>query len=186
MNLLELFISFFKVGMFSIGGGYAALPLIQNQVVHVHQWLTLEMFSDVITIAEMTPGPIALNAATFVGNQVAGVPGAVVSTIGVITPSFIILSLLSYLYFKYKQLDVVQAVLKGIRPAVVALILGAGLSILILSLFGHSKEVVFEHFNYLHLLFVMIAFVMIRKFKWHPILVMVSVGLLNVLFQSFV
>ena len=77
MIYLELFWSFFQIGLFSIGGGYAAMPLIQNQVVDIHPWLTMTQFADIMTIAEMTPGPIAINSATFVGIQVAGLPGAV-------------------------------------------------------------------------------------------------------------
>ena len=78
MIYLELFWSFFQIGLFSIGGGYAAMPLIQNQVVDIHPWLTMTQFADIMTIAEMTPGPIAINSATFVGIQVAGLPGAVI------------------------------------------------------------------------------------------------------------
>ena len=74
--LIQLFWSFFQIGLFSIGGGYAAMPLIQNQVVTLHHWLTMSQFADIVTIAEMTPGPIAINSATFVGTQVAGLPGA--------------------------------------------------------------------------------------------------------------
>ena len=79
MIYLELLWSFFQIGLFSIGGGYAAMPLIQNQVVDIHPWLTMTQFADIITIAEMTPGPIAINSATFVGIQVAGLPGALVA-----------------------------------------------------------------------------------------------------------
>ena len=82
MIYLELFWSFFQIGLFSIGGGYAAMPLIQNQVVDIHPWLTMTQFADIMTIAEMTPGPIAINSATFVGIQVAGLPGAVIATVG--------------------------------------------------------------------------------------------------------
>jgi len=87
MIYLELFWSFFQVGLFSIGGGYAAMPLIQNQVVDIHPWLTMTGFADIMAISEMTPGPIAVNAATFVGIQVAGLPGALIATIGCIFPS---------------------------------------------------------------------------------------------------
>ncbi len=79
MIYLELFWSFFQIGLFSIGGGYAAMPLIQNQVVGIHPWLTMAQFADIMTIAEMTPGPIAINSATFVGIQVAGLPGAIIA-----------------------------------------------------------------------------------------------------------
>ena len=87
---LELFWSFFQIGLFSIGGGYAAMPLIQHQVVELHPWLTLEQFSDIITISQMTPGPIAINSATFVGLQLGGLPGALVATAGCVLPSCII------------------------------------------------------------------------------------------------
>ena len=90
MIYLHLFWSFFKIGMFSIGGGYAAMPLIQNEVVTLNKWLTLKEFADIITISQMTPGPIAINSATFVGIQVAGFPGAIIATLGCVTPSFII------------------------------------------------------------------------------------------------
>ena len=93
--LLQLFLSFLQVGLFSIGGGYAAIPLIQSQSVEIHHWLTAEQFLDLATIAEMTPGPIAVNAATFVGLKVSGLPGALLATFGCILPSLVIVSLLS-------------------------------------------------------------------------------------------
>ena len=100
MILLELFWSFFQVGLFSIGGGYAALPLIQNQIVDINGWLTLGEFADVITISQMTPGPIAINAATFVGLRLGGLPGAIIATFGCVTPSLIIVLILAMIYFK--------------------------------------------------------------------------------------
>ena len=100
-HLLTLFWSFLQVGAFSVGGGYAAMPLIENQVCHLHTWLSAEEFAHLVTIAEMTPGPIAINAATFVGTRIAGLPGAVIATLGCILPSCLIVSLLSWLYRKY-------------------------------------------------------------------------------------
>ena len=96
MLYLQLFWSFFQIGLFSIGGGYAAMPLIQNQVVDLHHWLTLSEFTDLITISQMTPGPIAINSATFVGIRIGGVGGALVSTLGCILPSLIIVMTLAY------------------------------------------------------------------------------------------
>ena len=90
MLLIKLFFSFIQVGLFSVGGGYAAIPLIQEQIVGIHKLMTLEEFSDLITVAEMTPGPISINSATFVGMRVAGVPGVLLCTIGCIIPSFCI------------------------------------------------------------------------------------------------
>ena len=96
MIYLQLFLSFLQVGAFSIGGGYAAMPLIQSQVVTSHGWLTMSEFTDLITIAEMTPGPIAVNSATFVGIRIAGVGGAVIATLACILPSCLIVSLLAF------------------------------------------------------------------------------------------
>ena len=114
MLYLQLFWSFFQIGLFSIGGGYAAMPLIQNQVVDLHHWLTLSEFTDLITISQMTPGPIAINSATFVGIRIGGVGGALVSTLGCILPSLIIVMTLAYFYTKYKNIAVIQGVLSGL------------------------------------------------------------------------
>ena len=90
MIYLQLFLSFLQIGMFSFGGGYAAMPFIQDQVVNLHHWLSLSEFTDLITISQMTPGPIAVNSATFVGLKIAGFLGAVVATLGCILPSCLI------------------------------------------------------------------------------------------------
>ena len=97
MIYLQLFLSFLQVGMFSFGGGYAALPLIQGQVVKAHSWLSMSEFTDLITISQMTPGPIAVNSATFVGEKIAGIPGALCATAGYILPSCIIVTVLQSL-----------------------------------------------------------------------------------------
>lgn len=130
MIYLQLFWSFIQVGLFSVGGGYAAIPLIQNQVVDTFGWLSMREFTDLVTIAEMTPGPIAINSATFVGIRIAGIGGAIIATFGCILPSIFIVSLLAYVYYKFKGVSTIQSVLSSLRPAVVALIAGAGLSIL--------------------------------------------------------
>ena len=127
--LLDLFLCFVQVGLFSIGGGYAAMPMIQAKAVEHYHWLTMGEFTDLMTIAEMTPGPITVNSATFVGIRMAGIPGALVATMGCILPSLIIVSLLSWLYEKYRSMDAMQAVLACLRPAVVALIIGPVLTL---------------------------------------------------------
>ena len=100
MIYLQLFLSFLQIGAFSFGGGYAAMPLIQNQVVQLHPWLSQSEFTDLITISQMTPGPIAINSATFVGIKIAGMPGALVATLGCILPSCIIVTIIAYLYMR--------------------------------------------------------------------------------------
>lgn len=102
MLLLKLFFAFIQVGMFSVGGGYAAIPLIQEQIVNIYGLMTLEEFSDLITVAEMTPGPISINSATFVGMRIAGIPGVLLCSIGCIIPSFFICLTLAHFYYKYR------------------------------------------------------------------------------------
>ena len=98
MIYLELFLSFLQIGLFSFGGGYAAMPLIQEQVVNGHHWLSMTEFTDLITISQMTPGPIAVNSATFVGIRIAGIPGALAATLGCILPSCLIVTLIASFY----------------------------------------------------------------------------------------
>ena len=141
MIYLQLFWSFLQIGLFSFGGGYAAMPLIQGQVVTSHGWLTMSEFTDLITISQMTPGPIAVNSATFVGLKIAGIPGAVVATVGCILPSCIIVTILAKLYLRYRSMDMLQGVLHSLRPAVVAMIASAGVQILITAFWGNGIEI---------------------------------------------
>ena len=132
----ELFWSFVQVGAFCVGGGYASMPLIQEQVIERHGWLTLQQFIDIFTISQMTPGPIGINAATFVGTKVAGVPGAIAATAGFVFPSIIIVLILAKLFFKYGDIGPIRGILNGLRPAVVALICSAGVGFILLALWN--------------------------------------------------
>jgi len=180
MPLLELFWSFFQVGLFSFGGGMAALPLIKNQVVDLHHWLTLTEFADLITIAEMTPGPIAINSATFVGTRIAGLEGALVATLGCILPSCIIVSFFAWLYFKYKDLKIIKGVLSGLRPAVVALIASAGLTILILAIWGEKGfSLDITSVNFVSVILFASAVYILRRWRPNPIAVMFGSGVIG-------
>lgn len=175
MILLKLFWAFLQVGCFSIGGGYAAMPLIQAQVVTGNGWLTMNEFTDLITIAEMTPGPIAVNSATFVGIRIAGIPGAIIATFGCILPSIIIVSILAWVYYKYQNVSTLQSILASLRPAVVALIAGAGVSIFKTAVFS-GQPIALASVNWLAVISFAAAFFVLRKYKWNPILVMVLCG----------
>ncbi len=181
MILLQLFLSFLQIGLFSIGGGYAAIPLIQSQTVDIHHWLTAEQFMDLATIAEMTPGPIAINGATFVGLKVAGLPGAVTATFGCIFPSLILVSLLSFVYRKYRELPMLQHVLSALRPAVVALIASAGLNMLLQVGFDGRTGISLPGANWAGLILTAAAVFILRRCKWNPILVMVLCGVAGLL-----
>lgn len=178
MIYLQLYWSFFKIGLFSIGGGYASLPLIQKEIVESQQWLTMTEFTDIITISQMTPGPVAINSSTFVGIQVGGFPGAVVATLGCVSPSFVIVLFLAYIYFKYKNLEVVSGILYGLRPAVVSLIGAAGVSIVLLAFFG-EKELHFErlNINFFNVILFVIGMYFLRKYKVNPVYVMIACGI---------
>ena len=175
MTYVQLFFSFLLVGLFSVGGGYAAIPLIQAQVVEAHGWLSMAEFTNLVTIAEMTPGPIAVNSATFVGIRIAGIPGALVATLGCITPALVLVSLLAFVYNRYRDLSLLQSVLACLRPVVVALILGAGLSILAMVLFNGAAPDL-NAVDWIGSGSFVTAFILLRKFKWNPILTMCLCG----------
>ena len=181
MIYLQLFLSFLQIGALSFGGGYAAMPLIQEQIVANHAWLSMSEFTDLVTIAEMTPGPIAVNSATFVGTKVAGVLGALVATAGCILPACILVTLIAKLYLKYKNLAVLQSVLGSLRPAVVAMIASAGILILVSAFWGGTVNL--STTNWLMVGIFLGAFLLLRKTKMNPIAVMVLAGVVNLIFQ---
>ena len=126
MILLELFLNFLKIGLFTFGGAYGAIPLIRETVL-TNAWLTEEQFSYFLAVSESTPGPIMVNMATYVGFETAGVPGAVVATLGLICPSIIIILLIARVLKQFRESKTVDAVFYGLRPCSIALIAAAGL-----------------------------------------------------------
>lgn len=171
MTLLQLFISFVKIGAFSFGGGYAMLPLIEEEVVELHGWITTPEYIDILAIAEMTPGPIAINSATFLGYKVAGFVGSAVATIGVVLPSFIIMSLIFVFVLRFKKSPYVNWIFKGIRPVVLGLIASAAVSV------GGNTSVDLKSILIAILLFVLVTF---RNFN--PIYGIILAGALGVVF----
>ena len=128
MICLELFWSFFKTGLFTFGGGYAMLPLIQSEVIG-HGWLSAEDIVNFIAVSESTPGPFAVNIATYVGRMTAGLAGAVCATAGVVLPSFIVILIVARFYERFRRSRLVEGAMSGLRPAVVGLIASALLSL---------------------------------------------------------
>lgn len=128
-TIRELFVTFFKIGAFTFGGGYAMIPLVRREVVEEKKWLAEEEMFDLIAIAESTPGPLAINAATFVGNRVGGVPGALAATLGVVLPSFLIILLIAGILARVERFAIVQKAFRGIRAGVLVLIASALVSL---------------------------------------------------------
>ena len=118
----DLFTTFFRIGAFTIGGGYAMIPLIETDVVDKHRWLDKEMFMDLVAVAQTCPGVFAINISIFVGKKVAGIPGALMSTLGTVLPSLLCILLIATCLTQFLDIPWVEATFKGIRPAVVALI----------------------------------------------------------------
>ena len=176
MIYLQLFFSFLQVGLFSFGGGYAAMPLIQEQIVTKHEWLSMVEFTDLISISQMTPGPIAINSATFVGNKIAGITGALVATAGCIFPSCIIVMSIAYIYLKNQNNQVVQEVLQSLHPAVIAMIASAGVTILITAFWGTTAKISLQNIDWSMVIIFLLSLVLLKKTRISPILVMILAG----------
>ena len=188
MIYLQLFISFLQIGAFSFGGGYAAMPLIQNQVVQIHPWLSQSEVTDLITISQMTPGPIAVNSATFVGTRIAGMPGALAATAGCVLPSCILVTLLAKIYLKYRNLSLLQGVLKSLRPAVIAMIAAAGVSILVTAFWGEAiasltAAQLLPNISIQAVGIFIGSLILLVRFKMNPIHVMLLSGVAEVVLQ---
>ena len=156
------------------------MPLIQGQVVTAHKWLSMSEFTDLITISQMTPGPIAVNSATFVGIKIAGIPGALVATFGCILPSCIIVTVIAKLYLKYRNMAILQGVLNSLRPAVGAMIASAGIYILITAFWGNAAAIALAGTKWSLVVMFVVCIVLLRKIKMNPIWVMVLAGVMKV------
>ena len=192
MIYLKLLFSFIKIGLFSFGGGYAMIPLIQREI-EMHGWISPSEFVDIIAIAEMTPGPIAINSATFVGYKAAGLFGSVVATIGVALPSLIIILLVSNFFFKFQKKPVNIMIFYGIRPVITGLIAAAGVFVAETSIF--KKAISIEDFKYLFnkpssffdlggIVILVASLVALVRFKIHPILTIAGAGVAGIIIYS--
>lgn len=183
--LLDIFLSFIKIGSLAFGGAYAAIPLVEKEVVVVQQWMSYDEFSNLLAIDELTPGPIIVNAASFIGMRVAGIPGAIIATLGSIIPALIIALTLIIVYKRYSKLSWLKAILTSLKCMAFALILTTFIKITLNSLFG-INQIDFSNFNIFGLLMVCISFYLINKKKISPILVMLGCGLINVILSYII
>jgi len=173
-----LFKTFFIIGLCCFGGGYAALPFIQNWVVDTYGWLSLTEFIDIVTISQMTPGPIGINAAVFVGIKTVGLLGAVMATLGLILPALVIVLILSKLYLKYRDLHTVNGVLTGLKPAVAALIFASSLTIVRNAIWetGVLKEI-----NIAAICIAAASFFVLKKTRTSPLFVIFGGGVVGII-----
>lgn len=180
--VLKLFINFLQIGSFSIGGGYAIIPLIQEKVVNTQGWLTIQEYTDIITISQMTPGPLVVNTASFVGVRIAGILGAIVASIGSIFTGSIIAVFLYKLFQKYKNIDSISSILKGLLASSIGLIASAAATILLLAFTGDSSlDINISEINILAILIFFLSLFFLRRYRLNPILIIILTGITGLL-----
>lgn len=179
MKLLwEMFFTFFKIGLFSIGGGYAIIPMIHEQVVLTYHWLSAQEFTDIITISQMTPGPLAINTSTFVGMRVGGIAGALCATAGCICMGVVISSGLYRMFSRFSGSAYFAEILKGLKASSLGLIASAAVIILCLAFFGGAAAST-GSLELRAVLIFLVTLVISRKFKLNPVLLMILAGVLG-------
>ncbi|NME83357.1 chromate transporter [Clostridium sp. SM-530-WT-3G] len=174
--LLELFVSFFKIGAFTLGGGFAMIPIIQKEIVEDKKWIKEDEFLDMVALSQSAPGPIAVNISAFVGKKVQGVKGLIVASLGAILPSFIIIILVASIFLNIENNSIVQRVFKGIRPAVVALI-----AVPVINLSKTAK------INKKNFIIPVLAAVLVAGFNVTPILIVlgaIAIGIVDIMIHK--
>ena len=189
MIFWELFITFFKIGLFTFGGGYAMIPLIQSEVVS-HAWLSAEELINFIAVAESTPGPFAINVATYVGSEMGGTVGGVFfsflgslcATLGVILPSFIIILIVAKCYDKFRKNKVVSGCMSGLKPAVIGLIGAAALSLGLSAFFPNGFMIsVFTSAEFYVSVGIFVLALILSLKKVHPILIICLCAVIGII-----
>lgn len=172
MILLKLFAIFFKIGLFTVGGGYAMISFVEKEAVEINKWISKKDFLEIVALDTVTPGPIAVNLATFVGYKVNGIPGAIMATIGVVLPSLILVTIIAALFYTFRTNKIIQAILNGLKPAVTALIAVAIFSLI------QNKAI----FDIKGVIIAVVVFLGVVVFKIHPIWLVVMAGLAGLAF----
>lgn len=176
MIYLQLFYTFFKIGLFGFGGGYAMLSMIQGEVVTRYDWVSTQEFTDIVAISQSTPGPIGINAATYVGFTATGsIWGSVIATFAVVLPSFILMLTISKFFLKYQKHPAVEAVFSGLRPAVVGLLASAALVLMNVENFGSPTDDTYTFV--ISIIIFLVAFIGTKKYHANPILMIITCGI---------
>lgn len=170
MILLQLFATFFKIGLFSFGGGYAMLSMMQQEVVGVNEWVTVSEFVDMVAISQITPGPIAINMSTYVGYKLAGVVGSIFATLGCVAPSIIIMLIITRFFFKFQNNKYVESAFLGLRPATIGLVAAAAILVAKGAFIDIKSLLIFG-----------VAFLLSYKYKMDPILMTIGSGIIGLL-----
>ncbi len=179
MILVRLLYTFAKIGILGFGGGYAMIPLIQAEIM-TNDWLTPAEFADLVAVSQMTPGPIGVNAATFIGIRTAGIPGALAATIGLILPSLIIVSIAAHMMKRFKENSFLQAILSGIRPAAIGLIGSAVMFFATMSIFSGDPRNGEFSLEWRGVLIFIVVIILAKKVKLHPIYCVICSALLGI------
>lgn len=180
MIYLQLFYTFFKIGLFGFGGGYAMLSMIQGEVVTRYNWISTQEFTDIVAISQSTPGPIGINAATYVGFTTTGnIWGSILATLAVVLPSFILMLTISKFFLKYQKHPIVAAVFSGLRPAVVGLLASAALVLMNVENFGSPVKDTYTFV--ISVIIFLVAFIGTMRFKVNPILMIIACGVVGLL-----
>ena len=172
-HLHTIFLSFFKIGLFTFGGGYAMLPLIERELIDKRRWIEQKEFLDLLTLAQSVPGPIAVNTSVFVGYKVRGLGGAIAALLGAVLPSFVIILAIALFFADVRQNPVVDAAFKGMRPAVVALIIGPVISLA-------------RGMHWAMFVVIAAAALAIWGLNWAPIWVLAGAALLGIAWELFI
>ncbi len=178
MILIELFLSFFKIGLLAVGGGLATLPFLY-ELAETHDWISVADISNLIAISESTPGPLGVNMATYVGFLKAGVVGSVTSTLGLIAPSIIVIIIVAKFLERFKSSAMVANVFYGLRAASCALIAAAGIGVARLAFFGEKMT----EFFWQGAVLAVVLFFAIKKLKWHPVIFIAISAVVGIVFK---
>ncbi len=182
MIYLKLYFEFFKIGLFAIGGGMATIPFLRH-LSETTGWFSLAFITDMIAISESTPGPIGINMATYAGYNVAGLFGGVLATLGMITPSVIIVTIVAGYLDRFRQSDLVNTAFSGLRPAVTALIAFAGYEIMKISVLNEALPThtgLIERFNLTKMILFIVLFYLIRRLKKHPLVYIAASAVIGI------
>jgi len=187
MKLLYLFATFFKIGLFSIGGGLATLPflfeLADNSAVGGSPWLTRAMIGDMLAVAQSSPGAVGANLSAYTGLRYAGISGGYISALGLIMPSIIIIIIVARMLRAFKESAVVKNLFSGFRPAATGLLSAAGFGAIALSLWNAAAPVWYEYLRWKETLIFVVIFFLVYKFKKHPIIYIIAAGAAGVIFK---